>query len=188
MFISKGSNYWGFQFISHVSHPLALLPYRKWGRERRLRPALHIAKDKPASSLQKSCFPLRTAFSLCIVPAIIDWLELKGYYAKSPTLDAAQDAAFDGGNVNVIGCCSNPTAFFFSWKDPISSLKLTWQNLYSLFILKDQHPEGKNDEATATGIPQRIWVTETEMQKKKKKNAHPPRLRIIRILNNHHEN
>lgn len=57
-----------------------------------------------------------------------------------------------------------------------------------MFILKDQRSEGKNDEATATGIPQRISVTETEMQKKKKKNAYTPRLRIIRILNNHHEN
>lgn len=45
--------------------------------------------------------------------------------------------------------------------------------MYSLFILKDQRSEGKNDEATATGIPQRICVTETEMQKKKKK-MHTP--------------
>lgn len=134
-----------FPALCWFSHPYALLLYRKWGRERRLWPALHAARDKPASPLQKSCFPLRTAFSLHITDSWNYWLLVSNwYFAKFMTLDLCLRCSFWWADVTVIECW-NPTALF-PWKDPISSLQLNWHKLYSLFIPKAQISEGKNDE------------------------------------------
>lgn len=94
---------------------------------------------------KKSSFPLRTSFSLLIIPAIIDWLVLKGYYAKSLILDLCSRCSFWWGNVCVIACCSNPTALiFFPWKNSIPSHSSSQPNtILCTLTSKTNFPRGR---------------------------------------------